>query len=253
MERQRRALEAGAQAGGQAEFALSSGDGRDRLAQGNAGGKVEREGDGGELALVIDSQRSGRGREVGEGTQWHLGTTGRAYVDVLQCVRTLLKIRFHLHYHMVLVQLREDGRDLTLAEGVVEGIVDHLGGDAQPRGGVAVDHQRGLQPPVLLITRHVPQLRECLQLLNQPWRPQVQLIGIGTLNAVLILRPADPVFHREVLDGLQKEGDAFHLGQLWLQATDDVAGTHLALVEWLQVNLDAPTIEGGVDAVHADK
>ncbi len=44
---------------------------------------------------------------------------------------------------MVLVELGEDGRDLALAEGVVERVVDDLGGDAQARGGVAVDGERG--------------------------------------------------------------------------------------------------------------
>ena len=41
----------------------------------------------------------------------------------------------------VLVQLREHGRDLALAEGVVERVVDRLRRDAEPRRRIAVDHQ----------------------------------------------------------------------------------------------------------------
>ena len=99
----RRALEAGVQAGGQAEFALGGGNGGDRLAQGDAGGKVEGKGDGRELALVIDGQRGGGGREVGEGTQWHLGATGRAHVEVLERLRILPKSWRYLHHNMILV------------------------------------------------------------------------------------------------------------------------------------------------------
>ena len=38
----------------------------------------------------------------------------------------LLELRLHFEHHVVLVQLREDGGDLALAEGVVERVVDRL-------------------------------------------------------------------------------------------------------------------------------
>jgi hypothetical protein len=41
--------------------------------------------------------------------------------------------------HVVLVVPFVDRRDLALAKGVVESVVDRLGGDAKPSGGVAVD------------------------------------------------------------------------------------------------------------------
>ena len=53
----------------------------------------------------------------------------------------LLEVGLHFQHHVVLVQLREHGRDLPLAEGVVERVVDHLRRDAEARGGVAVDDQ----------------------------------------------------------------------------------------------------------------
>jgi hypothetical protein len=93
----------------------------------------------------------------------------------------LLVARLHFEDDVVLVQLREDGRHLPLAEGVVQGVVDHLRRDAEPRGGVAVDRQGRLQATGLLIARHVAQLRQRAQLLDQLRRPGVQLAGIRRL------------------------------------------------------------------------
>ena len=52
---------------------------------------------------------------------------------------------------MILVQRRIHGRDLALAEGVVERVVDQLRRDAETRRRAAVDITIGLQPVVLLI------------------------------------------------------------------------------------------------------
>src|SRR5215813_2112349 len=86
------ALEAGADRGGQAQVVLGRFDGLYGLAQGGAGGEVKGEGDGGELALVVDGQGGGGGGEVGECAQGRGGPVGRAHVDVLQRVRVLLEL-----------------------------------------------------------------------------------------------------------------------------------------------------------------
>ncbi len=49
-----------------------------------------------------------------------------ADIDVAQRLRALPEFRRHLHDHLVLVLVLVDGRDLALAEGVVQRIV-HLG------------------------------------------------------------------------------------------------------------------------------
>ena len=64
----------------------------------------------------------------------------RADVDVLQRLRALPVARRHLHDDVILVLRVVDGRDLALAEGVVQRVVDLAGVDAQPAGGGAVDH-----------------------------------------------------------------------------------------------------------------
>ena len=43
-----------------------------------------------------------------------------------------MKLRRDLKHHVVLIQLGEDGGYLTLAECIVERIVDHLRRDAEP-------------------------------------------------------------------------------------------------------------------------
>src|SRR6266404_107679 len=105
-------------AGGEAEVADGGFDGGDGVAEGDAGGEVEGEGDGGELALVVDGEGGGAGGEVGEGGEGHGRAGGRAHVDVLEGLRVLLEARLHLEDDVVLVQLREDRGHLALAEGV---------------------------------------------------------------------------------------------------------------------------------------
>ena len=57
--------------------------------------------------------------------------------------------------HPVLVLLREDGRDLPLAERVVERVVEVRRGDAQPRRRGPVENEASLEAGALLIARHV--------------------------------------------------------------------------------------------------
>src|SRR5206468_10242038 len=107
----RGALEARADAGGEAEVAHGGFDGGDGGDEGDAVGQVEGEGDGGELALVVDGEGGGGGTEVGEGGERHGHAGGRAHVDVLEGLRALPERRGDLHHDVVLVQLGVHGRD----------------------------------------------------------------------------------------------------------------------------------------------
>ncbi len=130
--------------------------------------------------------------------------------------------------HPVLVQLREHGRDLALAERVVQRVVDHLRGDAEPRRGVAIDVQPRLETAVLLIARDVAQHRQRLQLRQKARHPGGQLAGVGVFEAVLKLRPADAIVDRDVLHRLHEQRDAFDLGQRRLQPPNHVARAQIA-------------------------
>src|SRR5439155_25941374 len=66
------ALEARADARGEADPACGALDGGNGVAEGDAGGEVEGEGDGGELPLVVDGERRGRRPELGDGAERHL-------------------------------------------------------------------------------------------------------------------------------------------------------------------------------------
>ena len=83
-----------------------------------------------------------------------------------EVARVLLVLRIDLEDDVVLVELREDDRDLALAEGVVERIVDGRGGQAQARGGVAVEREVGAQAGGLLVAGYVGQLRQRPELVD---------------------------------------------------------------------------------------
>ena len=96
---------------------------------------------------------------------------------------------------MILIQLREDGGDLTLAIGVVERVVDVRRKNAQARSSIAVNHEGGEQALVQLIVGHVAQFRQGLELVHKTYGPIGKLFGVDVFEAVLELRTADAVFY----------------------------------------------------------
>ncbi len=124
---------------------------------------------------------------------------------------TLLKLGLDFEDHPVLVELGEDGGDLTLTECIVEDVVDRLGQDSQAGSGVAVDLQASLKPGGLLIARHIGELGQGLKLRQNSRSPSLKLLDVRVLERVLELGPADPVLHAQVLHQLQIERDSLHL------------------------------------------
>src|SRR5208283_5123827 len=122
--------------------------------------EVEADGDRWELALVADREGLDRGgRPFGEGTErHHLVGDGRPDVELVESRRVAQQLRQHLLDHLVGVHLGEILRDLPLAEGVVERVVDQLRLDAVARGHVAVDLERQRRAGVLLVGGDVAQL-----------------------------------------------------------------------------------------------
>src|SRR5260370_41042354 len=95
---------------------------------------------------MADRGRGGRGFEADKGREWHRRPRGGAHINMLEGLRTLLKLGLDVEDDPVLVELGEDGGDLTLTECIVEHVVDRLGQDSQSRCGVAVDLQASLKP-----------------------------------------------------------------------------------------------------------
>ena len=129
---------------------------------------------------------------------------------------------------MVLVQRAIHGRDLALAEGVVKGVVEGLGAHPKTAGGVAVDHELGLQTVILLVSVHVGEhAGEAFELLQQQRRPLVEVFKILALDRVLILSGAKAAADGEVLRCLQKKRGPGHGGQFTAFAIDHGIGGHI--------------------------
>ena len=191
--------------------------------------------------------------EGGEGVERNLAAVGALDVEVVERVGGALEVGRDLHDDVVLVLLREDGGDLALREGVVEHVVDGRRRDAEARGGVAVDDERGAEAVDLLVAGDVgDDAVESFELVDELVGDLRELDGIGVFDGVLVLRARDAVFDGEVLRGLQEGLDAGDLVELALQALDDLLRGVLAVVAVLEVDLDAAGVERGVGVVDAD-
>jgi hypothetical protein len=77
----------------------------------------------------------------------------------------------------------------------------------------------------------------------------VQLVRVRIFERVLELRAADAVFHRQVLHRLHEQVMPSTSLSFRLQAANHVAGRNPALIERLQVDLDAAAVQRGIGAV----
>ena len=125
---------------------------------------------------------------------------------------------------VVLVELGVLGVDLALTEGVVEGVVDGLGGDAEAGGGGAVDDEGGGGPPSCWSVTTSESWGSFLSLATRSWDAGVELGLVGVFEGVLVLGAGDAVVHGEVLDGLHVELDAGDFLELGTEAVDDLRG-----------------------------
>ena len=143
-------------------------------------------------------------------------------VKVLQRIGALAELRRDLQYDVVLVDLGKHDGDQALAESVVKGVVDGRSGQAEARGGVAIDDQVFFEGVILFVGGDVPQIGKSLQLGHEPLHPSGQLVRIGGLQAVLKLGAAYAIFHREVLHRLHVQGDSLNRLGLIRKAPDDL-------------------------------
>ena len=188
--------------------------------------EVEADGDGRELALVADRERPHRHAGPGrERRQRHLFAGQRRLdVELVQRVEAALQLGQDFQDHVIAVELGEILRDLALAEGVVQRVVDQLRLDAVARGGVAVDLELQRGAVGLLVGRDVAQFRQRLHLGQDLRRPVVQLVEIGVLQRELELRARRPAAEPDVLRRLHVESRALDLLELRAQARDDLLG-----------------------------
>src|SRR4029077_440901 len=107
-----------------------------RLGLGGDGGSARGDGRGRGRSCVVDDKSPARRRTGGRAAD---RTTGGRNEDVVQGLRALPEGRRHFHHHMILVLVLVNCRNLALAEGVVQRIVDLGGAQSQPGSSGAID------------------------------------------------------------------------------------------------------------------
>ena len=104
---------------------------------------------------MVDRERRSERIELCKRAERHRLPGRRAHVDLPQRVGRELEVRLHFEDHAVLVELRENDRDLPLAECVVERVVNRLREHVVPRGLLAVYVHAELQSAGLLVARDI--------------------------------------------------------------------------------------------------
>ena len=106
----------------------------------------------------------------------------------MQRIGSELILRIDFENHVIFVECGVDPGDVTLAERIVERVVDRRRRDAEQCGGRAVD--LNLQGPTgrLLIARDCRQLRQILQLRHEFRRVEIEFVLVNVDQGVLILR-----------------------------------------------------------------
>ena len=221
----------------------------DGLAERDAGLQIERDGHRRELALMGDQQRADAvAVDVDEGRQRHRAA-GQRRLDVKAVERREVLLQFgqDFQHHEIGFELGEILRDLALAEGIVQRVVDRLRRNAEARSLVAVDGD--LQPRRVgqQVAGDVGELRHGLQLVQELLRPLVQFVDIGVLQGVLEAAAGDARADIDVLGRLQEQVGALDLGKLRPQPVDDLRGVELALV----ARLERDEIAAGVGRLRA--
>ena len=225
------------------------------------------------MRLVRDHQRRGAAHHVSHRHQRHLGDRigggDRAACRLCRAVgaearhcsrytqlRQLARIGDpggqSLHHHAILVALLVDRADLALAEGIVEHILDRLHGDAQAGGAVAVHHDFGGEPILLLVGRDMGEIGAGAQTVDQQRRPvrELGLIGIG--EGVLVLGTADSGADLDILHGLEEHREAGNAFKPMLQAGDH-HWHGVAQRAGFQRDGEAAHVGRGVDVAGADE
>src|SRR5262245_17216910 len=124
-------LKSAVNGGRHAKFALQVLDFDDGVAERAAGTKVEGQSDRRIKALVVDGERSIGMFVVCERTEWNNSARTGGNIDLMKTFRALRVFVGNLEDYVVLVEAFVNIRDLALAKGITERIVDVDHGDAQ--------------------------------------------------------------------------------------------------------------------------
>ena len=151
-----------------------------------------------------------------------------------------------------LLQSGINGRDDTLAEGVVERVVDRVGQDAVARGDVALDGDVEHRPGIELIGGDVGNAGGGLQLIEEQAGPMIELALVGIIHGVLKLGLVQPRADGDVLRRLHIKRDPLDLGEVGPQPRDDPVD-RVTLVMGLKLNENTAVIERVESAARTDR
>ena len=183
---------------------------------------------------MIDRQRGVGELQPGKRAQGDSLTQAADEEKAAQRLWVLQMFGCQFHHHPVLVERVVDHTDLALAERVIERGVNRAHGEAHARGGITVDHQRGLQATVLLVGVDVHQFRQGHHGAANARVPDAQVFQVVTLQRVLVLRVGLAPANAYVLHRNHEEVGARLLGQLGAQPRHHLIGRSVALGQWLE-------------------
>ncbi len=223
-----------------------------RRPQADAGRGVEADGRGRILRDVGDRQRHAPRHDAGDRRQRHRLAGRRLQLEAAQSLHAVELPGHRLEDDAVLVRLGEDGRDNALAEGVVQRVVDRAGGDAEPRGGVAVDVDIGRQAVALDVVDHRAQVTIGAHFRGEFLRPG-RHVGRGRAGQAGTVgrRPGFGV-DRQVLHRLEPHRRAGDGGGTLAQPVDHRRQAAVALALGLEVDQQPSLVRRRVDAVDAE-
>src|ERR1700730_4890698 len=185
-----------------------------RLANRGARCEVERDCHRRELTCVVNHKRRNLYSRIDQRGYRHLLSARRFDIDAVERFGSILEFGVDLQDDMVLLQGGVDRGDDTLAEGVVERIVDRVGQDAVARGDIALDRDVEQRPGIQLIGGDIGDAVERLELFEEQVRPMVEFALVGVVQGVLKLGLVQPRADRNVLSSLHIKGNALDLGEV---------------------------------------
>ena len=267
------ALEAGDDRGRQVRVTLDDRDGIGRLTERSARRHVERDGDRGLLALVVDLKRTDARHQSGDGAERdRLAVRRRGAVDagadrraadqigdrgldedLRQAGRIDLILGIDLQNDLVVVDRRVDGRDLAGAEGVVEFLPDLIDRDAVDRRFFAVDLDRDLRVLDVEVAVDVAQEGQRGDLLAHDLGAGIERLGVAGLQRVLVFALGDAAAEIDVLDGAEIGLHADDGADRLAQAIDHDRRRLVTLLLRFQADEDAAGIVGRVRPADADR
>ena len=104
----------------------------------------------------------------------------------------------------------------------------------------------------MLVGGEVAQFGQGAQAGEDAGGPGIELVGVRTLQGVLVLGLADAAADANVLTGGEEDLDAFEAGHLGAQAGDDLLGGDLAVFPGLQRDEEAGIVRGLAELAGAD-